>query len=155
MIGYTKLFETILTSTIWGEDDKTRLVWITILALKDRKHFVAASLPGLAHQARVSMEDCEKAIRKLESPDPHSRSREHEGRRIEAADGGWIVLNGEKYRAKMNEDERREYKKAKEAEYRKRKKYVRVTGKQAGASRAIREGLEAANNDDEGPRVFG
>lgn len=31
MNGYTKLFNSILDSTIWGESDETRLVWITLL----------------------------------------------------------------------------------------------------------------------------
>jgi len=44
------------------------------------------------------------------APDPYSRTKDHEGRRIKECDGGWFVLNGEKYREKMNEDERREYK---------------------------------------------
>jgi polygalacturonase len=122
MTGYTKLFQDIVTSTIWGEDDKTRLVWITMLALKDRKHFVSASVPGLARQANVSLADCEKAIRKLEGPDPHSRSKEYGGRRIKAVEGGWMILNGEKYRNRMNEDERREYNRQKQAEYRARNK---------------------------------
>lgn len=123
MTGYTKLFQDIVASTIWGEDDKTRIVWITMLALKDSQHFVSASVPGLARQANVTLEDCERALEKLEGPDPHSRSREHEGRRIEKTEGGWIILNGEKYRQRMSKDERREYLRQKQAEYRARKKY--------------------------------
>lgn len=109
MTGYTKLFQDIVTSTIWGEDDKTRIVWITLLALKDKNHFVSASIPGLARQANVSQDDCQKALRKLEAPDKFSRSKEHEGRRIEAVEGGWTVLNGEKYRQRMSQDDRREW----------------------------------------------
>lgn len=145
MTGYTKLFQDIVTSTIWGEDDKTRIVWITLLALKDRNHFVSASIPGLARQANVSQDDCQKALRKLEAPDKFSRSKEHEGRRIEAVEGGWTVLNGEKYRQRMSKDERREYLRTKQAEYRKRKKVVSYEGKTAGAEQAIAEGLEATS----------
>lgn len=122
MTGYTKLFQDIVTSTIWGEDDTTRIVWITMLALKDRNHFVSASLPGLARQANVKLEDCARAVKKLESKDEFSRSKEHEGRRIKAADGGWVILNGEKYRQKMSADDRREYQRGKQAEYRLKKK---------------------------------
>lgn len=39
--GSIKLFGSIVASTIWREDDKTRLVWITLLALSDRDGFVA------------------------------------------------------------------------------------------------------------------
>ncbi|MGH9537142.1 MAG: hypothetical protein ACRD3H_04420 [Terriglobales bacterium] len=108
MTGYTKLFNSILASTIWREDDKTRLVWITLLAMTDQNGAVEASLPGLADLARVSIDDCERALENLQKPDKYSRSKEHDGRRIETIDGGWLVLNRAKYRDKMSEDDRRE-----------------------------------------------
>lgn len=107
-MGYTKLFSSLIGSTIWREPDHVRLVWITMLALKDRHHIVESSVPGLADFARVSVEACVQALDILIAPDPHSRTTAHEGRRIEKVDGGWRVLNGEKYREKMNADERRE-----------------------------------------------
>jgi hypothetical protein len=109
MVGYSKLFSEIVTSSIWSEDDKTRIVWITMLALKDKDGFVAAAIPGLANAARVTVEECEKAITKLESPDKYSRSVDNEGRRVKRVDGGWMVLNHLKYRDKRNDEERREY----------------------------------------------
>jgi len=108
MNGYTKLFNAIVTSTIWREDDKTRLVWITMLAIKDRFHRVYASIPGLADLARVSITDCQMALQKLQEPDEFSRSCEFEGRRIKPIDGGWEILNGEKYRQLASKDELRE-----------------------------------------------
>jgi hypothetical protein len=98
MGGFTKLFNTIITSSIWGEDDKTRIVWITMLALQDADGKVDAAIPGLADMARVSLEDCRKALQILLNPDPDSRSKEYEGRRIKEIDGGWLILNAEKYR---------------------------------------------------------
>ena len=109
MTGYTKLFSSIVTSTIWAEDVYTKVVWVTMLALSDAKGVVEASIPTLAYQARVSVPETEKAIQKLLAPDPHSRSKEHEGRRIQEIDGGWLILNRAKYREKMSADERREY----------------------------------------------
>jgi hypothetical protein len=108
MTGYTKLFNSILASTIWREDDKTRLVWITLLALTDMNGVVEASIPGLADLARVSLEDCERALENLQKPDKYSRSKDHDGRRIETIDGGWLVLNRAKYRDKLSADDRRE-----------------------------------------------
>jgi hypothetical protein len=128
-MGYSKLFNEIVLSTIWDAPDPVRLVWITMLAVKDRWHVVNSSLPGLAHMARVSEKDCRKAIDILSSPDPESRSKEHEGRRIEEVDGGWVVLNGEKYRNKMSLDERREYNRLKQREYRKKRKLSKVVYK--------------------------
>lgn len=120
MNGYTKLFGSIIASTIWREDDKTRIVWITMLAMANKDGNVEASVPGLADMARVKIKECEAALMKLMSPDEYSRSREFDGKRIEEIDGGWHLLNHGKYRAKMNADDRREYLTKKQAERRAR-----------------------------------
>lgn len=98
MPNYTKLFNSIVTSTIWTEDDKTRIVWITMLAIADQNGEVHASIPGLARLAGVSLESTEAAIEKFLSPDEYSRTPDNEGRRIEKIDGGWELLNHAKYR---------------------------------------------------------
>lgn len=100
MTGYTKLFSSIVNSTIWREDATICKVWVTMLALKDQHGNVDASVPGLADIARVSIEECEKALRIFLSPDPYSRSKEHEGRRIKEITGGWHVLNHDLYKEK-------------------------------------------------------
>lgn len=105
MIGYTKLFESLVTSTIWQKDLATRVVWVTMLALKNRDHVVEASVPGLAHVAGVKVEECRKALEDFSSPDPDSRSHEWEGRRIQEVEGGWLILNGQKYQDKMSREE--------------------------------------------------
>lgn len=120
MAGYTKLFNSILASTIWEEDDKTRIVWITLLAMADKFGVADGSVPGIATLARVTQPDCQKALAKLQAPDKDSRSDEYEGRRIRKIDGGWLILNHEKYRAKIDDDERREYLRVKKAESRRR-----------------------------------
>ena len=111
--GFTKLFASIITSSIWSEDDKTRICWITVLALTNRDGVCKSALPGLAALARLSVEDTRKAIAKLEAPDPDSRTPDHDGRRIKRVDGGWIVLNHAKYREhqgrQVSDDPRRVY----------------------------------------------
>ncbi len=123
-MGYTKLFSEIVMSTVWREKDTTRLVWITMLALRNRHHIVEGSVPGLADCARVSIEACRAALRVLSGPDPDSRSQEFEGRRIQSVDGGWWIVNGEKYRRKMSQDERREKNAIYQKQHRERKKAV-------------------------------
>jgi len=98
MANYTKLFNSIITSTIWTEDDKTRIVWITMLAIADQHGEVQASIPGLARVSGVSLEAAETAINKFLAPDPYSRTPDDEGRRIEKIEGGWALLNHGKYR---------------------------------------------------------
>ena len=127
--GYTKLFNSIVTSTIWSESNATRLVWITMLASSDKDGYVPASIPGLAHLARVDLEECKQAIKTLESPDQYSRSQEFDGRRIEKVDGGWKLLNHAKYRRLLSEQERREYLTEKQREYRERDKVSTVVDK--------------------------
>lgn len=120
MGGYTKLFSSIVTSTIWCEDAPTRIVWVAMLALKDRDGRVDGSIPGFARVANVTVEEMERAIRVLSSPDPHSRTPDNEGRRIEAVPGGWRVLNHETYRALESEEHRREMDAKRAKEYRDR-----------------------------------
>lgn len=148
-MGYTKLFSSIVASTIWREDNETRLVWITMLAMKDERHIVEASLPGLADLARVTLGECEHAIKKLSSPDKYSRNQQYQGRRIEKVAGGWRILNGEYYRQKMSLDERREYQRIKQAEYRKIRKYSEKEAKLEGRAEAINDTLKAMQEDEQ------
>jgi hypothetical protein len=118
MAGYTKLFNSILASTIWREDNETRIVWITLLAMANKNGVAETSIPSLADIARVSFKKCVAALEILKSPDKYSRTKEHEGRRIAECDGGFVLLNHAKYRAKMSLDERKEYNRVKQAERR-------------------------------------
>lgn len=114
--GFTKLFSTIVTSTIWQENKETKILWITMLALANRYGEVGAAEPGLAHSAGLTLDETLKSLKKLESPDPYSRNQGHEGRRIAKIEGGWQILNYTFYRKKMRN--RAEYFR----EYRKRNK---------------------------------
>lgn len=96
---FTKLFTSITESTIWVAPDAHRLCWITMLAMADNKGRVWASVPGLANRARIQVDDCRSALASFMAPDPDSRTKDHDGRRIEEIDGGWKLLNHAKYRA--------------------------------------------------------
>jgi hypothetical protein len=118
MSGYTKLFSSIITSTIWGEDSDTKVVWITLLAMKDRNGEVKSTIPGLARLAGVPRECVDKAIAKFLAPDPDSRTKDFDGRRIQEIDGGWIVHK--KYCSE--EDEKRAMTAERVARWRERQK---------------------------------
>lgn len=107
MTGFTKLFGSLVFSTVWREEKHVKIVWITMLALADYNGRVMASIPGLADAARVSLDECLEALDRLKAPDPYSRTKEHEGRRIEEIDGGWKLLNYLKYRELRSAEERR------------------------------------------------
>ncbi len=107
MSGFTKLHSSLLTSTVWREDPATKVVWITFLAMADIDGVVEASIPGLAAVANVTLAEAEAAVAKFLAPDRYSRTPDNEGRRIEAIDGGWRLLNYDKYREKSSAEELR------------------------------------------------
>lgn len=126
MPSYTKLFNSIVTSTIWTEDDKTRILWITMLAMSDQHGEVHASIPGLARIAGISTESAEIAIEKFMSPDPYSRTPDNEGRRITKIDGGWEILNHRKYRIMASKEDAKSANSARVKRHRERNANVMV-----------------------------
>lgn len=122
---YNKLFTKILDSSIWLEDNPTRLIWITMIAAMDETGFVQfASIKNLAHRAIVSEDEAIKAVAKLEGQDPDSSDPENEGRRLEKVPGGWIVLNAEKYRAIVTREASKELNRIRVARHREKLKNV-------------------------------
>jgi hypothetical protein len=109
-VTFTKLFTSITESTIWVAPDSHRLTWIAMLAMADHAGRVWGSIPGLANRARVPVEGVREAIQSFLSPDPDSRTKDFEGRRIEEIDGGWRLLNHAKYRAIRDDESIRESK---------------------------------------------
>jgi len=139
MAGYTPLFSEIVMSSIWNEDDKVRIVWITLMALADMDGNVMASISGLAPVARVKVPECEKAIQILSSPDKYSRSQEKEGRRIEAIDGGFHLINHRKYRnkAKTRAAYYREYREEKKKKQKEKKNTNTNTNTNSATTRNV------------------
>jgi hypothetical protein len=110
MEGFTKLYKSILDSSVWDEDVYTRILWVTMLAAVDMEGKVIASRDRLRAKANIPHRQFDKALETLAAPDPESRTPDNEGRRIEKIQGGWLILNHELYLQKGREDERREYK---------------------------------------------
>lgn len=122
MSAYTKLASNIIHSTIWQAPDHVFRVWITMLALKDRDHVVEASIPGLARAAGRSIPETEQALAMFLAPDPYSRTKTDDGRRIREVDGGWFVINGDLYNDRGSVDDYREKAAARQARFKARKK---------------------------------
>jgi hypothetical protein len=139
MTGYTKLFGSILRSTVWRAPAHVRLVWIALLALADRDGEVDASIPGLADAAGVELEQCEEALAVFLAPDRYSRTPDHEGRRIEKIDGGWRLLNHAKYQQRLGLEERRQRDRERQARHRAAVK-SRETSAEAPLSRPVTAG---------------
>lgn len=122
-MGFVKLDSGLLTSTLWAHREE-REVFITALLMAEpfEVHepmpqievdslretgflvppgwygFVGAAGPGILRQAIVDPDPGMDALRALGAPDPESRSKDFEGRRMVRVDGGYIVLNYIKYR---------------------------------------------------------
>jgi hypothetical protein len=118
MNGFTLLWSKILDSSIWMESKETRIVWITMLAMKDKDGLVRAAPIALAHRARVSPEECHEALETLKAPDPQSMTPDNDGRRIREVPGGWQILNHELYR--FSTEAKREFWRQQKAEQRRK-----------------------------------
>lgn len=145
MNNYTKLFNSLLTSTIWAEDDKTRIVWVTMLAMADQHGEVHSTVPGLSRIAGVPIPDVEKALAKFMSPDQYSRTKDHEGRRIAEIEGGWELLNHAKYRALAS----REDSKTKAADRQRRKRERDASRNVTQCHAAVTQDLHIAEAETE------
>lgn len=150
MTGYTKLFASIVHSTIWRAPNHTRLVWVTMLALADRDGVVEASIPGLADAARVTLEECEEALQSLMSPDPYSRTKDHEGRRIAEVNGGWLLLNYNVYRDRMSKEHQREQARLRKQKQRSRERLEQATAQQSEGVTPCHAGHEASSKSHSG-----
>jgi len=121
-MSYTKLFSHIITSSVWSENDQTRVLWVTMLALSNKYGEVMAAIPGLAKVASLSIEATEAGIARLMSPDKHSRTKDEAGRRISEIDGGWHIINYEKHRRMASFDEKKERNRERQRRFRERHK---------------------------------
>ena len=120
-MGFTKLDEGILRSSIMAEDPATFKVWIAFLAACGPDGVARVSAVFISSVCRLDPSVVHKAIERLEAPDPDSRSEAIEGRRIQKVDGGWFIVNYEKYRAFKYSEESEAVRKR---DYRRRKKEV-------------------------------
>lgn len=98
MSGFTKLFSSITTSSLWCQDHVVLRVWIAMLAGCDSNGVVEGSIPGLAHLCMITPDEMVRVLGILSAPDEFSRTKDHEGRRIQVVDGGWQILNYKSYR---------------------------------------------------------
>ena len=147
--GYTKLFSSIVTSTIWVESDRTRIVWITMLAMADKNGEIQASIPGLARLSGVPVPDCEEAITKFLAPDLYSRTPDDEGRRIEKIDGGWALLNHLKYREMASREDSKAATNERVRRFREKEKRNGVKRDVTGCNGMLTQDLHIADADAE------
>lgn len=128
MTGWTKLDHNIIHSTVWLTPPHIKHTWTTMLILADKDGYVGASVPGLAQATGFTVEQTEEALQFFRQPDKFSRTPDHEGRRIEDADGGWTILNFVKYRGETREEKERRWSRETSARYREKKRSLEYGG---------------------------
>ena len=97
-MGFTKLDERIVQSSIMMESSDTFKVWITLLATCGANGISYSSPVFLSSVCRLPMDVVDSAIKTLEGTDPYSRTMAEDGRRIRRIDGGWEIINYKRYR---------------------------------------------------------
>ena len=97
-----------MDSSVWSEDDLVRIIFITMLAKKDSDHVVRGSAYQIGRWANKDESEVLKALKVLASPDKKRlEPQPHDGRRIEKVEDGWLMLNGEEYRLKVQDEMRK------------------------------------------------
>lgn len=119
MDRYVPIFSKIVDSSLWVEPDYVVKVFLTMLAKKDPDEVVRGSAFNIACWAKKSEREVLDALEILASPDrKRLEPQPFEGRRIEKVEGGWKLLNGEKYQLEMIQLNRRARKTELQREYR-------------------------------------
>jgi hypothetical protein len=113
--GYTPVFRSVFDGTLHGKWPQTG-VWLALLAMVDRHGQIDRSPQAIASDIGIDVPTLLSCIAEFCEPDVMSRTRDHDGRRLELIDPerpwGWKVLNHGKYREKA----RLESKNAREVE---------------------------------------
>jgi len=78
-----------------------------MMALADKNGEVSGTVPGLARVASLNIADVEAGLERFTSPDPYSRTRDDDGKRIEEIEGGWVLLNHAKYRDMASKEDQK------------------------------------------------
>jgi hypothetical protein len=95
----------IVDSSLWSEDDFICKIFITMLALKDSDDVCRLNAYQLAMRSHKTEKEVLEALKVLSSPDTlRVEPQPFEGRRIQAVEDGWKILNGEKYREMVRDE---------------------------------------------------
>jgi hypothetical protein len=127
-----------------------------MLAMADADGCVRASIPGLTKRAGVTRNECEEALRILSSPDPDSKSKEEDGRRVREVDGGWLIINHRKYRDLRTETQIATAERVKRHRDKKKGGNVTVTNVTPVTSRnGVKRPVRAEEEEEEDKRTTG
>lgn len=91
-----------MDSTLWEEPLEVRVLFMTMLALKEYDHVVRLPFRRLCKKSNMEPEKVKMALDILMAPDKRSIDvQPEEGRRVKPVEDGWLIVNGEYYRQEM------------------------------------------------------
>jgi hypothetical protein len=103
MAGYTPLFSSLTTGTLYGRWPDIGL-WTIVLSLADKNGVVDMTPNYLAGVTGLPAPEIISCMARFCEPDPHSRSKVEGGARLvlidPTRDWGWLIVNHSKYREK-------------------------------------------------------
>lgn len=138
----------MLDSSVWMEPYAVRVLWTALLALKESDHTVRFTAFQLAKRANMTEKEVLDCLDILASPDTRRiEPQPFEGRRIEKIEGGWKILNGQKYEDQMRLISRRAYNARKQREYRQAKNQSSPLPGETAALRMERNGASLEDVD--------
>ena len=143
---YGKHFESMYEGSMYGAGLAVFAVWGYVIS-HTRDSRVELNPKKLADTLGGNVHEVVEAITKLQQPDPESRHKSHEGRRLlKEGEFQYFVPSWEDYQQIRNEMERREYNRVKQREYRQRKRATAegafVKANATGDTRAMDSALE-------------
>lgn len=104
-----------------------RWLFIALIVLQDSDNVVRGyNAYKLHRRANLTLEEVEKGLKILESPDKRYGDQPYEGRRILAVEDGWELVNGAVYQEEMRKIYRRSYNARKQKQYRGEKKKATI-----------------------------
>lgn len=109
---FAKVFGQIFDSSI-ARDYNCRRMFMDLLVLADSDGVVDMTFDAISRRTNVPLDEVKKYIDELCQPDPESRSKVDEGKRLVPIDGargwGWQIVNYRHYRQIRDEEARRSY----------------------------------------------
>ena len=125
---FAKVFGQIFDSSI-AENYNCRRMFMDLLILADSDGDVDMTVEAIARRTNVPISEVTRYIAELQEPDPTSRSKVSDGRRLvpldSARDWGWRIVNYGHYRRIKDEEARRSYFRDAQRRYRARQKAVK------------------------------
>ena len=109
MTGFVKIYGSqLLGSSLMDEDVSTRWLFLCLCSAADPGGFVRCqTIKAAARLANITKGQASRGLDTLAAPDPDSTTEEQEGRRILRVEGGWQLVNYDKYREMQTDQQRK------------------------------------------------